>query len=172
MPSSPRRLFEHVKSFVLDPVGVHEDVVDAIKAETKEVFNLQDDFKIAPHSHFLDELLVFLVVFEHGDSFTVRVHEHEGILIERSHVMFSTDTDFLLQDLRCDTCDRKGFTLEDIIWTDYNNVDVCEACHDQGKWSGGLLHMSSVERRIINLRQATLASTGFAVAEHDEITGC
>ena len=166
-------LFRHVRSFVTDPLGVSEEIVDAIKEETKTVYRLDEPFTIAPYAHPMDDLVVFQVVLDNGDWFTVRVDEQTGIERDppfQSSLIFSTDTDFLLSDLRCDVCDRKGFTLEDVIWTDYDNLDVCEECHQDREDADGL-HMCSVQRRISAFKNTILKQTGFQVSEEDERTG-
>ena len=154
--------------FARDPMGCAEEDVVLIKDAIRHKHGTEESIFIALYAKY-DEHIVVHVIVNETKHFNVFVHEG-GIRVPSTSTSTSPDphtsfctTDFstVLKSLRCDVCDYKHFTPDDVLWTNVDDFDACENCGE----TRDDLQMCTVINRVNRYRQELLRSTGFSVAE-------
>lgn len=121
-------LIDDVGAFHSDPVGCDESVVVRIKEAVKASWNdWTGSMRIRPV-----DSSTFRVYNDFGDWELAIVENGEVapriVTTAESVPFFSTDPEFIASRLVCDGGCGKSFALDDLVYTDHNDVDYCQTC--------------------------------------------
>ena len=120
-------LIDDVGAFHADPMGCDESVVVRIKEAVKASWNdWTGTMRIGP----VDSTTI-CVYGDCGDWELARIENGEvapRLTTLEQVPVFSTDPEFIAARLVCDGGCGITFALDDVVYTDHDDTDYCEAC--------------------------------------------
>lgn len=130
---------------------------DKIKIKISQPKIIDDKYSFNMHTENEndDESITFMIlnilVNKNGDYTSEILDDHTS-----SKQIFSTDINYLINDLTCDGNCNKKFVFEDIIFTDFDNIDFCQNCMDKIRNKNENLISCTVHERVIQKSQSML----------------